>query len=152
MLPPLFRRPRFYVPAACVLALLIGFGIYATRDRSVIQSEAFSTFIQQVDQGQVAKVTFADSSIAVGLRDGHTVQTVAPPAFLAANASFVTDLARHGVQVDVKPSPDAGTLSITAVSLAVGFLALLGFTVYRTTAGRIHTPGRAKLAERGEQV
>ena len=38
------------------------------------------------------------------------------------------------------------------MAIAAFFLALIGFTVYRTTAGRIHTPGKPKFAERGGQV
>src|SRR5439155_25761854 len=86
------------------------------------------------------------------LGDGRQAHTVAPPEFLA-NASFVSDLAlKRGIRIDVQAAPEPGSLSGGALAIAVAFLALLGFTVYRSTAGRIHTPGRAKLAERGDQV
>ncbi len=52
----------------------------------------------------------------------------------------------------MQPSADPSALSPSAIAIAGFFLALLGFTVYRTTAGRIHTPGRAKLAERNGQI
>ena len=37
------------------------------------------------------------------MRDGQATQTVAPPEFLAANSSFVTDLYRRDIRVDVTP-------------------------------------------------
>jgi cell division protease FtsH len=151
--PPLFRRPRILIAAAVAVALTaLGFGMYVNRGQTAAPTIAFSEFLQHAKKGNIARVAFADRTIDVGLRDGRTVRTVPPPEFLTANAPFYTDLADHGVRIDVQPAPEPGALSFSALALAGGFLALLGFTVYRTTAGRIHTPGRAKLAERGDHV
>jgi cell division protease FtsH len=113
---------------------------------------AFSEFLQLIDRGEVTQVHFVEGGIDVTRRSGELAHTVPPPEFLASSGTFVTDLAKRNVRIDVEATPTPGTLSGSALALAGAFLALLGFTVYRTTAGRIHTPGRAKIAEPGDQV
>jgi cell division protease FtsH len=114
---------------------------------------AFSDFLQRVDAGGVTGVTFHEREIHVSLRDGSTAVTIAPPEFLAANASFVTDLVRRQVHVEVTPISDPRSPSWSALATAAAFFALLAFTVYRTTAGRIpSTSGRARVADHGETV
>ena len=152
MVSPLFKRPRFYVPAALVLCALIAAGVYATNRHTAPPELAFSEFLQQIDKGQVKQVRFADGAIALTLANGTTARTVPPPSVLATDSGFVTSLAARGVRIEVQQAPEPGALTPGAVAVAAFFLALLGFTVYRTTAGRIHTPGRAKLAERGGTV
>jgi cell division protease FtsH len=149
-----FRKPRYLVLAAALVVLTaVSTGIYLTRHAPVEAPLAFSDFLRAVDTGGVAQVTFADGRIDVVLTDGRTVQTFAPPDFLAANATFITDLARRNIRVDATPPPRPGTLSWSAMATAAAFLALLGFTVYRTTAGRIPSmSGKARVAERGENV
>src|SRR4051794_15374663 len=86
------------------------------------------------------------------LADGSVAATVAPPSFLAADSTFITTLARRGVRIEIQQAAEPGALTPASLALAAAFLSLLGFTVYRSTAGRIHTPGRAKVAERGDQI
>ena len=114
---------------------------------------AFSQFVQKVEAGEVAQVTFGERTIAIVLRDGRHVATIAPPEFLAGNASFFSDLVKRQVDVRVAPGGDPASLSWGALITAAAFFALLAFTVYRTTAGRIPSmSGRARVAEQGENV
>jgi cell division protease FtsH len=152
VVPPLFRRKRFFVPAGIVLALAIGAAVHVVRTRHQPPELAFSEFLQLIERGDVTYVRSSQDGIDLTLQDGRQAHTVAPPEFLA-NATFVSDLAlKRGIRIDVQAAPEPGSLSGGALAIAVAFLALLGFTVYRSTAGRIHTPGRAKVAERGDQV
>ena len=151
MISRFFRQPRYFVPAALLIALTLGYGIHLAWQQAPPPELAFSDFLARTDAAQVAEVRFADGGIDLAFKDGKLAHTVPPPGFLA-NGAFVSDLARRGVRIDVVPTPEPGTLSGGSLALAAAFLALLGFTVYRTTAGRIHTPGRAKIAERGDQV
>ena len=151
MLSPLFRRPRLFVFAALALVALIAIGAYVST-RPVPPELAFSEFLQQIDKGQVKQVRFADGSIALVLADGSNAVTVPPPSFLSADSAFITNLARRGVRIEIQQVPGPGSLTGGSVAIAGFFLALLGFTVYRTTAGRIHTPGKAKVADRSGQV
>jgi cell division protease FtsH len=147
-----FRRPRTVLVAAALLLSAVG-GLYFVTRTTTPPALAFSEFLKAVDAGKVTDVTFADPIIKVVLRDGSVAQTVAPPEFLGANGSFVNDLYRRDIRVDVIPAPEPGSLSWGATATVAAFLALLGFTVYRTTAGRIPSiSGRARIAEQGEQV
>jgi cell division protease FtsH len=147
-----FRRPRILVTAAALLVMAAGGFFFATRTVPPA-TLAFSDFLKAVDAGKVTGVTFSDHIIDVVLRDGSTAQTVAPPEFLAANSTFVTDLYRREIRVEVIPAPAPGSLSWGATATVAAFLALLAFTVYRTTAGRIPSiSGRARVAEHGDRV
>jgi len=149
---PLFRRPRYFIPAALILCGLIGTGIYISRRQPVLPELAFSEFLQKFDRGEVKQVRFADGAIALTLADGAQATTVAPPSFLAGDSSFLTKLTERGVRVEIQKPAEPGALTPASVAIAGFFLALIGFTVYRTTAGRIHTPGKARMAVRGDQV
>jgi cell division protease FtsH len=150
---PRFRRPRTVLAVAAVV-LLSAVGVLYLATRAVTPpSLAFSDFLKAVEAGKVTEVTFSDHIIDVVLRDGSVAQTVAPQEFLAANASFVTDLYRRNIRVEVVPAPHPGSLSWGATATVAAFLALLVFTVYRTTAGRIPSiTGRARVAEQGDQA
>ena len=149
-----FRKPRFLTIAAVIVTFtVVAAAIYSFQRAPLEATLAFSDFLGTVEAGEVSQVTFSEQTMQVVLTDGRTVHTFVPPDFLAANASFVTDLARRGIRVDVTPPVAPGTLSWGAMFTAAAFLALLGFTVYRTTAGRIPSmSGRTRVAERGEQV
>jgi cell division protease FtsH len=148
-----FRKPRTLIVAAAMIALVTAAGVYLARMTPTVPSLAFSEFLKAVDAGKVTEVTFNDRTMKVTLRDGTVVQTVAPPEFLGANSAFVTDLYRRDIRVDVTPAAEPGSLSWSAMAMAAAFLALLAFTVYRTTAGRIPSiSGRARVAEHGEHV
>jgi len=152
VLSPLFRRPRFVIPAALLLCGLVAAGIYASRRHAAPPELAFSEFLQHVDRGAVKQVRFADGAIALTLADGTKATTVPPPSFLSADATFITTLASRGVRIEIQQAPEPGALTPTSMAIAAFFLGLIGFTVYRTTAGRIHTTGKARMAERNGVV
>jgi cell division protease FtsH len=152
VLSSFFRRPRYAVPAALLVCGLIAAGIYVSRRPAAPPELAFSEFLQHIERGQVKHVRFADGAIAMKLADGTSATTVPPPSFLTADSSFITSLAARGVRIEVQPTPVPGALTPASMAIAAFFLGLIGFTVYRTTAGRIHTPGKAKMAERNGQV
>jgi len=146
-----FRRPRVYIPAAIVLVALIAVGIYVARQHTTTtQVLAYSEFLQRIDRGQVKEIrAAADGSLVVTLADGTTANTVAPATFLSTDGST---LARKGIHIELQTPLEPNAVSPISIAIAGFFLVVLGFTVYRTTAGRIHTPGRARLAEREDQV
>ncbi|CAN5825615.1 ATP-dependent zinc metalloprotease FtsH [soil metagenome] len=139
--------------AAVVLLTATPAGIYLARQPAAPPPMPFSEFLQKLDTGTIAQVTFGDRAIDVTFRDGATATTYAPPEFLAANSTFVTDLVRQQILVDVKPAKDPTSLSWSAMFTAAAFFALLAFTVYRTTAGKIPSmTSRTRVAERGSNV
>jgi len=150
LLPSFVRRRRFYLPVGLLLCALVALAVYLSRHDTTPPEIAFSEFLQQVDHGGVKQVRFADGAIALTLDGGKAARTVPPPNFLVTEA-FSDRLMKHGVRIEAQPSAEPGAFNGGAIAISAIFLALLGFTVYRT-AGRIHTPGRAKLAERDKQV
>jgi cell division protease FtsH len=152
VLATFFRRPRYVVPAALLVCGLVAAGIYASRRHPAPPELAYSEFLQQVDRGQVKQVRSAEGVITITLADGSKATTVPPPSFLSNETAFYTGLSNRGVRVEFEQAPQPGALTPASVAIAAFFLALIGFTVYRTTSGRIHTPGKPKFAERGGQV
>jgi cell division protease FtsH len=151
LLSSFFRRPRVFVLAGIALLAVIAGGVYLSRGSAVATPAlTYSEFLQQIDRGQVKEIrAAADGSLVITLANGSTASTVAPLTFLSTDAA---QLARKGVQIELQPPTEPNAVSPVSVVLAGFFLILLGFTVYRTTAGRIHTPGRAKIADREDQV
>ena len=114
---PKFRRPRLLILITAVLALTaVPTGWYIASQPPVIPPVAFSEFLQNVEGGQVTQVTFNERTITAQLRGGSKITTVAPPEFLAANGTFVTELVRKNVRVDVSPVPDPGAVSTSSRS------------------------------------
>jgi len=146
-----FRRPRVFVPVAIALLVLIASGFYfSRRHTATTPALAYSEFLQQIDRGQVKEIrASADGSLLVTLADGSTMNTVVPPTFLSTDGAQLT---RKGVHIELQPPQEPNAVSPVSIVIAGFFLILLGFTVYRTTAGRIHTPGRAKIPDREDQI
>ncbi len=149
-----FNRPQYWVLAAVLFLLVTASGIFYLANRApAVPSIAFSEFLQQIESNAVGQVTFNERGIDVIYKDGSRAQTVAPAEFIAANSVFLQDLIRRNIRFEAAPTPEPGALSWSAMATAAAFFALLAFTVYRTTAGRIPTiSGRARVAERGEHV
>jgi cell division protease FtsH len=118
--------------AAIVIVAVVG-----TRKRAASPREiAFSDLLELVDAGQVRAVGVYPDALGVELRDGSTARSVAPAGYVAANPTFMTDLARHHVRVSVA-SPSISTYQYGALLLGIGFMGLVAFVVYRATSGRI---------------
>jgi cell division protease FtsH len=113
----------------------------------------FSEFVQRVESGSVSRVTLGEKAIEITFRDGFTATTIAPREFLVASSTFVTDLTKRQIEVSFAAPTDATSLSWSGLGMTAAFFALVGFTVYRTTAGRIPSmTARARVAERGGNV
>ena len=151
-LPARFRHPRYLILIAAILLLTaVPTGIYVTR-RPPPPMMAFSEFLQRVESGTVTSVTIRERAIDARFRDGATATTIVPNEFLTGS-SFVTDLVKRQVRVEVAPQADPSSLSWSVMAVAAAFFSLLAFTVYRTTTGKIPSiSARARLAERGSTV
>jgi cell division protease FtsH len=149
-----FRRPRFFILVAAIVGLAAAAAVVdRIKESPKPETMAFSEFVQQVEADAVAQVTFGQHKIDVVLRNGRVAQTIAPPDFLAANSTFMNGLVSREIRVEVTTAEAPGTLSWSAMVIAMAFLALLGFTVYRATEGRIPSvSGGARVAEQGDCV
>jgi cell division protease FtsH len=132
-----------------ILALVGGTAFYWRTLRAAAPTEiAFSEFLRHVDAGRAVSVTVTDAAIDVALKDRRIVRTVPPPGFFGTNAAFVTDLARRGVLLQVKPIAPSGALQYGPIGIAICFMGLLGYAVYKTTSGRLPSmEGRARTAD-----
>jgi cell division protease FtsH len=130
------RRLVLAVPAVLVTLLWIGILV-----RSRISAEPpqvpFSDLLSALDRGAVAEVTVNGDTLDVKMADGHLVRTLAPANYVTANSSFVPDLAKRNVRIDVRSAPEPTAYSYGALLLGVAFVGMLGFTLYRVTSGRI---------------
>jgi cell division protease FtsH len=136
-----------------VVTIAAAAGIYVARRPATPPVVAFSDFIQHVESGAVKQVRIGEQALEVTLRDGHVLTTVAPAEFMSSNSAFVGDLFKRKIRVEVMAPEDPTSLSWSAISFVAAFFALLCFTVYRTTAGKIPSmTSRTRLADRTNNV
>jgi cell division protease FtsH len=141
-----FRKLAFAAAMFSVLMLATLWWRHATP--AAIPEVPFSEFVRQAEAGAVKQITIAGDAVDVVLRDGRSERTVPPPAFFAANAPFLTDLARKQVQVAVRASKESPIAVYTPIVVGVCAIGLVGFAVYRVTAGRIPSmEQRTRVAE-----
>jgi cell division protease FtsH len=120
-----------------VVALIVGVLVTTARRSVEAPRVAFSDVLREIDRGAVAEVVVSGDSLDVKLGDGRTVRTTAPAGYVTANPSFVPELARKGVRIDVNTPADPPAYSYTGLVLGVAFLAIIGVVLYRVTSGRI---------------
>ncbi len=130
------RLIAFAVASVITLALLITV-VLRVRTHAELEQVPFSDLLHQLDKGVVADVVVTGDTLEFKLADGRTFRTVAPANYVTANAAFVPELARKNVRIDVRPANEQTAVNYGAVVLGIGFVTLLGFTLYRVTTGRI---------------
>jgi cell division protease FtsH len=104
---------------------------------SAAVSVPFSDLLRDLDHTAVASVVVNGDALEFTLTDGQRFRTIAPANYVSGNASFVQELARKNVRLDVRPTSEPATVSYGALVLGIGFVAFLGFTLFRVTTGRI---------------
>jgi cell division protease FtsH len=121
------------------VVLLVVASSAAMRARSVVAAPPvpFSDLLKHLDRGEVAELNVNGDTLDFKLSSGGTFRTVAPLNYVTLNPAFVTDLAKRNVRIDVRSAPEQNAYSYGALILGVGFLGVLGLTLYRVTTGRI---------------
>ena len=120
--------------AAAALLVALAFRVHSRVELSQVP---FSDLLRGLDNGAVTDVLVNGDTLDFKVRDGRTFRTVAPANYVTANASFVPELARKNVRFEVRSANEQTAFSYGALVLGVGFVALLGFSLYRVTTGRI---------------
>jgi len=129
-----------------VLAVLVMRGApFSTAPREI----AFSDFFRVVEAGKVQQVAIGEQTLNVTMRDGQQVRIIPPAGYVSGNPAFVADLVRRGIRVVVQqPISESGAFGFGSTLLALGFFGLVGFAIYRVTAGRIPSlESRARVAD-----
>ena len=130
---------RTIVIAVILLVAAVSGGLFFFRLHRAPQVEQapFSDLLRHLDSGTVSAIVIAGDSLEVSLSDGHTFRTTAPGNYVTANPTFVADLAKKNVRLDIQPLSEPSAYNFIAPVLGVGFIVGLGFMMYRVTSGRI---------------
>src|SRR5262249_50309648 len=125
--------------AGITVGAVIAVCLVALRARAVVTvaQVPFSDLLRHVEDGAVSEVVVNGDTLDFKLKSGHTLRTVAPANYVTSNAAFVPELAKKGVRLEVQAVAEPSAYSYGALVLGLGFVGLLGFTMYRVTSGRI---------------
>jgi len=134
-----FSRRSIVVAAIVAFIALTTGGLLITRARgaAVVTPVPFSDLLQHLDGGAVKAVVVNGDALEFTLANGREYRTIVPANYVTANAAFVPELAKKGVRIEVQTVPEQSAYSYGALVLGLGFVALLGFAMYRVTSGRI---------------
>src|SRR5581483_10990209 len=134
-------RVRLVSATVAVVAVAGSIGLFVVRMRMRADAPEmpFSDLLTALDDGRVAAITVTGDALDVRLSDGRLLRTVAPANYVAANPSFVPQLAAKQVRFEVRSTAEPGAYSYGALVVGLSFVALLGFALYRVTTGRIPT-------------
>jgi cell division protease FtsH len=133
-----FSRRAILSAAAALVVVILGIVLLLRGTAGpAIQSVPFSDLLRHLDQGSVAEVLVNGDTLEFKLANGQSFRSIAPANYVTANATFVPDLAKRNVRIDVRTAPETTAYNYGALALGVGFVSLLGFTMYRVTSGRI---------------
>jgi cell division protease FtsH len=131
------RRALVLAIGVALLAVIASAVTFRGRAAHEIATVPFSDLLRQLDNGAVRSVVVNGDTLEFAVAGGRTFRTVAPANYVTANATFVPELARRNVRLDVRLASDPAAYSYGAVVIGVAFVALLGFTLFRVTTGRI---------------
>jgi len=133
-----FRR-RILLISAAVAVVLAAALVLVVRARVATETPtvAFSDLLHDLSQGTVRSLAVNGDTLDYTRDDGRTFRTTAPPNYVTANTAFIPDLASRHVRIDVRSAPDQTAYSYGALFIGLGFVGMLGFTLYRVTSGRI---------------
>jgi len=131
------RRTIWVVAPVIAVAVIAGAFLLHTRQAAVITQVPFSDLLRDLDHGVVSEVVVNGDTLDFKRTDGHSFRTVSPASYVTANSSFVPELAKKGIRIDVQSATDQTAYSYGALVVGVTFLGLLGFTLYRVSSGRI---------------
>ena len=131
----LSRRILIITAGCLAVAVIVLAGVRRSGDAP--RDLAFTELLSLVERGKVRAVAMGTESMRVELADGGVARTIAPPGFVAANPTFLTDLSRRGVAFRVERSSTEAIYQYGALAVGAAFLGLIGFTVYRVTVGRM---------------
>ena len=143
-------RSRLIWLGAGVLAVVLAIGtFYLTRTVSASGpvDVPFSDFLRDSDAGLITQLTVGPELLLFDRRDGSTFQAVPPPGYVASNPTFITDLAKRGVRIDVRRGDTTNAGSYGALALGLVFVAFAGLVLYRVVTGRVPTLEKSRTID-----
>jgi cell division protease FtsH len=142
-------RPRFFWFAAVVLvsSVAIAAAMYARSAGPRPADVVFSDFLRDVDADRIVAVTIAPEVLLFERRGGERLQTIPPQGYVAANPTFVTELTKRGIRIDVRRPETSNAGSYGAIALALLFFGFAGLALYRVVTGRVPTLEKARTID-----
>jgi cell division protease FtsH len=136
-----YFRPPLIVAAIVAAATVSVLVLVVVRGRGAVDRPqvAFSDFLRDLDRGAVTEVVVSGDTLDAKLAGGGIERTTAPPSYVTSNPAFVPGIVQKHVRLVVRTAPEQTAFSYGALALGVGFIGLLGFTLFRVTTGRIPT-------------
>jgi cell division protease FtsH len=143
------RTRLFWFAAAAILSTITTISIlYARAGANPSPTDVvFSDFLREADAGRVAAVTIAPEMLMFERRGGERFQTVPPPGYVASNPTFVSDLAKRGIRIDVKRADTSNAGSYGAIALALLFFGFAGLALFRIVTGRVPSLEKARTID-----
>jgi cell division protease FtsH len=121
--------------AALTMAVVVAF--LGVRRPAESPTAPFSDLVREASRGQVSAVVVQGDVLSITYANGTTARTVAPPNFIIANPTFMSDLVKSGVRVDVRTPSAPLAFQAASTLLGLAFMAVVGFSLYRVTLSRI---------------
>jgi cell division protease FtsH len=147
-----WSRRTIWIAAGSVLVLLLAtVTVLRTRVVPAVAQVPFSDLLKQLEGSAVAEVVVNGDTLDFKLHSGQAFRTVAPANYVTANAGFVPELVRRSVRLDVRTTPEQNAYGYGALLLGLGFIGILGLTLYRVTTGRIPAI-ESKTREAGKEA
>jgi cell division protease FtsH len=143
-------RPRLLWSGAILIVLMVSvaaFILLRSGSSTPAVDVAFSDFLRDVDAGRVTQVTVSSEVLTYDRRDGQHLQTIPPPGYVAANSTFVTDLAHRGIRIDVRRLESSNAGSYGAIAIGLLFFGCAGLALYRVLTGRVPTLEKARTVD-----
>jgi cell division protease FtsH len=132
--PP--SRKALIIAVACLAIALVAFlGIRSGRSES--PDLAFTEVLALVERGEVRSILVQPDGLTVHLQDGREARSIAPAGYVAANPTFIPELARQNVEVRVQGAAGRDAYQYGAFIVGLAFFGMIVFLVYRVTSGRI---------------
>jgi cell division protease FtsH len=131
------RRALVIAATFLIVALSSGLVMFRARRTPATEQVPFSELLRDLDAGAVSAVVVNGDTLDVTLTNGRTLRTTAPANYVTANTSFVPDLAKKNVRIQVQTPSEQSAYSVAALVLGLGFIGTIGFMMYRITSGRI---------------
>jgi cell division protease FtsH len=133
-----FSRGALVIAATfLIVALSSGLMVFRARRTPATEQVPFSELLRNLDTGTVSAVIINGDTLDFTLANGRNLRTTAPANYVTANASFVPDLAKKNVRIQVQSPPEQTAYSVAALVLGLGFIGTIGFMMYRIASGRI---------------
>ena len=143
-----FRRRAALLLGGGALLLAIALLVGIRAGRPTPPTVPFSDLLRRVNADEVKAIDIADESMTVTLRGDARLQAVAPPGFASVNPTFLPDLLRRGIQVQVRSGAQGAGWS--SLLFGAGLIAVLGFAVHRISGGRLPSmEGEVRQAGQG---